>query len=139
MALIAPPDLRFGSDYSSFRPDGTSGQTYNRVYGPRVVLEGVARRWLTPRGDLLWAPNAGFSVAVLLNASRTMNGLNLYKSFLRGEALQVDFVRDATVALLYVGTDLTISGQVTLTTGGTYPLLVAANAAGAVIAQFPNL
>lgn len=132
-------DKRFGSDYSTFRPDGRPGLTCRRITGPRVPLEGVARRWLTNRGDLPWSPNAGsISVQRLQNASGDARMLAHYRAFLIGEAKEVDFVRDAAVLITVRGTTVTINGRITLTTGGTYPLNVAVAGAGAAVAQFPT-
>ena len=130
--------VNFGDDYSTFRPDGTWGMTFTRIRGPRVPLEGVARRWLTAKGDLPWAPNAGFDVYRLLNASRKTFTLNQYQALLASEARQVDFVANAAVTITFDGFTLTVSGLITLTTRGTYPLLVMAKDAGAAIAQVPG-
>lgn len=147
MALLttASPDLRFGVDYSTFHPvvlaDGTStltfGLTYTKIYGPRVPLEHVARRWLTTRGDLFWAPNAGQSVLRLLNNSMLPSRLTQFAAQLAKEAQTVDYVSRAHASIRYVGTTLTISGTITLVTSGTYPLAVGITAAGPVLAQFP--
>lgn len=130
--------LDFGDDYSTFRPDGSWGMTFVRISGPRVPLEGVARRWLTAKGDLPWAPNAGFDVYRLLNASRKMFSLRQYEALLAAEARQVDFVANASVGIIFDGFTLTVKGQISLTNHGTYPLLVTADSAGAALAQFPG-
>lgn len=150
MALltIANPDLRFGSDYSTFKPSAltfpgggnalTWGLTYNRIYGPRVPLEGVVRRWLVDKNGMLWAPDAGFSVYKLLNSRHDTRRLAMYKEFLQREATDVDFVRSATVRISYVGTALTINATISLTLTGNHTLNVGVDQAGNVLAQFPT-
>lgn len=130
--------IDYGSDYSTFRDDGTYGLTYVRITGPRVPLEGVARLWLTDRGSLFWAPTLGFNVARLENASQKRAVLAQYESFLVKAAREVDFVARATVAITYAGTALTAIGRITLADGGTYPLLVTAADAAQVTVQFPS-
>ena len=127
-----------GSDYSTFRPDGTYGLTYVRIYGSRVPLEGVARRWLTTNGDLFWSPNAGFNVSRLENASATPQILKRYASFLVVQAKAVDFVYSATVSVTYVGTTLLVVGSIVLADFTTHPLLVTAAEAATVTTQFPS-
>lgn len=131
-------DTRFGIDYSTFRPDGRPGLTFRRITGPRVPLERVARRWLTTRGDLFWAPNAGWrSVARLQNADYDQRMTDAYRSFLISEAKIVDFVAAAAVALNIRGFVVSISGRITLITGQVYPLNVSITKAGDALAQFP--
>jgi hypothetical protein len=138
MAIIQ--NFPFGDDYSTFKPNGTWGMTYVRISGPRVPLEGVARRWLTPKGYLSWAPNAGFDCYKLLNASRNQSVLRQYQALLAAEAQQVNFVTRAVVTATFVpsGFTLNITGAISLANGGTYPLLVSASAAGQAIIQFPG-
>lgn len=131
-------ELFTGSDYSTFREDGTFGLTYVRITGARVPLEGVARRWLTSQGDLPWAPNAGFNVARLENAGHNVKDLARYKGFLEKEARAVDFVYRASVTITYDGATLTIVGSIVLADFTTHPLLVTADAAGRVSTQFPS-
>ena len=134
-------DTRFGSDYSTFRPDGRPGLTYRRISGPRVPLEGVARQWLSAMGyDMPWAPNAGTTPALyqLLNSAHDQMMLRRMRDFYQRAAEQVDFVARALVTFSYVGTTLTITGAITLITGRTYQLNVGADAAGRIVAEFPN-
>lgn len=132
-------DTRFGSDYSTFRPDGRAGLTYRRITGPRVPLEGVARVWLTALGDMPWSPNTGTEPPVyqLQNAGYNVNDLRQLQIQLVRAARGVDWVADARVGLRYLGTTLTIAGELTLLTGRTYLLNVSASAAAGVVVQFP--
>ena len=130
--------LDTGSDYSTFRADGTYGLTYVRITGARVPLEGVARAWLTSPGELPWAPAFGFNVTRLENASAKQRVLAQYQSFLVKAAKSVDFVVTADVRVTYQGTTLTIVGAITLSDGSTHPLLVSAAEAAQVVVQFPS-
>lgn len=130
--------INTGSDYSTFRDDGTYGLTYVRITGARVPLEGVARLWLTDRGSLFWAPTLGFNVARLENASQKRAVLAQYESFLVKAAREVDFVAAASVAITFSGTTLTAAGRITLVDGVTYPLLVTAADAAVVTVRFPS-
>lgn len=144
MAFQQLAEVDFGSDYSTFRADGSYGLTYQRITGPRVPLEGVARRWLTNPGGIAidgsmwWEPNAGFNVGRLLNASANRNKLTTYRSFLVREARRVDFVVDASVQLSYDGSTLSVFGLITLADNTTHPLLVGASSAAQVLTQFPS-
>lgn len=128
--------IDFGSDYSTFRDDGTPGMTFRKITGPRVPLEGVVRAWLTDPGDLPWAKTFGFNVTRLQNSSHKGDALKLLARRLELVAKDVDFVQGATVTLKPVGDGIEISGFIRLTGAGTYPLNVTASAAGDVIVKF---
>lgn len=122
--------IEFGSDYSTFRPNGTYGLTYQRITGPRVPLEGVGRRWLTSPGDLKWDPTGGFDVAELENNDLSAQARDRIGRRLASEAKQVDFVIDAAVRLVLAGDELTIAGQILLADRTTHTLLLTASQAG---------
>ncbi len=129
----------FGSDYSTFRPDGTYGLTYVRITGPRVPLEAVARRWLCDPGDLPADPNGGFNILRLENArNRTPQGLLTYQILLIREAKKVDFVLDAVVRISYVASVLSVNGKITLADFTDHPLLLTAAQNTAARASFPS-
>lgn len=129
--------INFGSCYSTFKHDGTYGLTYTRITGPRVPLERVARRWLTPPKQLFWAPDAGFDVSRLVNSTHSLTELRQYRGLLIKEAREVDFVYSADVTLDYNGFTLTINGLIVLADRTTHPLLVTASNASAAV-QFPS-
>ncbi len=122
--------LDTGSDYSTFKPDGTYGLTYRRITGPRVPLEGVARRWLTAPGDIKWDPTGGFDVTTLENSDLSPQARNRTERRLKSEAKLVDFVVDAAVSLKLAGDTLTIRGEILLADLTTHTLLLTASQAG---------
>jgi hypothetical protein len=130
--------LSCGSDYSTFRDDGSYGMTYRKIYGPRVPLEGVARAWLTSPGQLFWAPTFGYNAGRLLNAGIPAQTLRRLEPLLRTAAKQVDFVYDAAVTVTYIGNVLTVAGLITLADYGQHPLLLTASQAAAATVQFPT-
>ncbi len=130
--------IDFGSDYSTFRGDGTYGLTYVRITGPRVPLEGVARLWLTSPGDLFWADDLGFNLLRLENAGKKASQIPQYQHFLRSVAKRVDFVLGADVTVSFAGNALSVSARITLADGTPHPLLVSAADAGAAVVQFPS-
>jgi hypothetical protein len=141
--------IDFGSDYSTFRADGTYGMTYRRISGPRVPLEGVVRRWLTnpadptdpsTTGDAAWDPMMGIDISRFLNSAHTSRDLIIFASMMARQAELVDFVASASVRITE-GTDqsLTIESQITLYDGTKHPLLVTASQAAGVVALFPTL
>lgn len=59
-----------GTDISTFAgPDGNDlDRLFRPISGQRAVAEAVARRWITPRQGLVYAPSYGEDVRQLLNA-----------------------------------------------------------------------
>jgi hypothetical protein len=127
-----------GSDYSTFRSDGSYGLTYRRISGARVPLERVARRWLTIPGDLPWDRTAGVGIHRLLNADLTAARLAVLRNRLASEAALVDFVTVARVDCTIVGDSLRADGLIALADGGSHPLLLTATEAS-VLFRFPTL
>jgi len=127
-------DIFFGSDYSTFRQDGTYGLTYRRITGARVPMERVARRWLTAPGDLPWDPTGGFDVAALENGDLKPADFARLAQILATEAKKVDFVIDAAVVARLPGEQLIIDGQILLADLSLHTLMLTASEAGVFFA-----
>ena len=100
-----------------------------------VAAERVARRWLTVRGSVSWAPAMGLGLSILVNADLTPGELARLESEARLEALQVNGVRLAKVKAIIRGGVLTLEGRLTLDTGGEFTLTVYASGATEVLLQ----
>ncbi len=122
--------IDFGSDYSSFKADGSYGLTYRRISGPRVPLEGIGRRWINAPGDVPWDPNSGADIFGWENHDPTPADLVRLGQTLAAEARQVDYVIDAAVSVRLVGDELTVNGQALLADRTRHPLLLTASQAG---------
>lgn len=135
MTLLA--DL---NDVSTFAADGTPGlQPGKRIRGVRVVLEWVARRWLSRVGSLAWDDTARIDVGDLRNADLAASQLGELPAILEGEARLVDFVRRCSVRVaLDTAGVLRIGGSVEIYTAGTYPLAVSISQAKIAL-SFPEV
>ncbi len=123
-------------DMSTF-PDGAPMDlTTVRVTGVRVVLEWVARRWLTMAGTLFWAPNDGVDVRMLVNSDHRPDRMAMLRATLEQEAREVSHVVDCQVDIRTAGEEVLIRGVVTLDDTREYSLSVSIDKAGAAIAQF---
>ena len=107
---VTPPKFYDGSDYNTFRPDGTSGLTFDVITDPRdVVAQHILRRWLIEPGQLD-IPDIGVGVKKYLNMSmRALEAEELVAS-MRIQAQEVDGVED--VALAYSQTSINGGGIV---------------------------
>jgi hypothetical protein len=124
------------TDLSTF-PDGAPmDMTTIAVTGARVVLEWVARAWLSPRGSLFWAVSRGEDVRTLENSDHTLAEIEALRVSLEQEARQVTHVLDASVTLDTSGEQVSVRGDITLDDGTTHPLAVDISEAGAAIALF---
>lgn len=123
-------EIDFGSDYSTFRANGTYGLTYRRISGPRVPLEGVARRWINAPSDIPWDPTSGADIFGWENHDPTPAELTRLAQTLAAEARRVDFVIDAVVIVKLPGDELTAAGQILLADKTQHPLLLTASQAG---------
>ena len=134
--------LALESDYSTFRSDGTYGLTYTRIYGARVPLEGVVRRWLVAPGELLGDPMAGLltNVSRIRNANHSDRDLKVIQRSLENEARQVNYVTGASVAVTNKGLiqGVLVNGRITLTDGITYAMSITATATAVLLTQFPD-
>jgi hypothetical protein len=110
-------------DVSTFGPRGP-GLTAQKIRGPRVVIEWVARSWLTPRGSLPWAPDRGANILDLENSTHDKTSLGSWRTLLVAEAEAVEFVENCDVTITLTGRVITIVGEVLLIDGLTYRLAV---------------
>lgn len=125
-------------DESTFPPPAASGElaldlTGHRIAGARVVLEWVARSWLTPRGALPHAAGEGDDLRVLENSTLDAQDLQRWRSRLAGRAKSVDYVLACAVVITREGRAIVIQGSVRLVDGRTYPLEVRIADAAAVV------
>lgn len=117
---IAPSgDARYGVSLSTF-VDGDFDP--NRlISGPRVVIESIVRGWLTPRGSLLTAPDAGIDVREWIGATMEPGGDYARRHQLIAEAMRDQRVADIDVELAFdqATERLTISATVSLVGANT--------------------
>lgn len=128
------------NDVSTFAADGTPGlQPGKRIRAVRVVLEWVARRWLSRVNSVAWDDTVRIDVGDLRNADLTATQLGELPGILEGEARLVDFVRRCSVrAALDPSGALRIGGSVEIYTAGTYPLAVTITGAKVAL-SFPQV
>jgi len=111
----------FGTDISSWlghTPD--LDPTFSTISGPRVVVESVARRWITLNGGgLFYSPAYGFDTRLLLNSRMDASQYPGIAMQLEAEALKDERVRAIAVVLSFNPTAqlLSIRGTITLATG----------------------
>lgn len=86
------------TDWTTRGPD--MDRRWRQVSGPEAVAEAVIRRLITDRGSLLWAPEVGFDVRLLVNESvntASRAPLIALETYVRAECLADDRVADADV------------------------------------------
>jgi hypothetical protein len=113
----------FGTDVSTFvggRP-GLDPQ-WTTISGDRVVVENVARRWLTPKGFFDDDPDFGEDVREYLQARQNSLTRARARMRLRAQALLEERVADCTVTVDSVGETLKIRGVVKVKQGKTFAL-----------------
>lgn len=96
---------------------GTSDLDFTLVTGRAVVIQAVARRLLTPRGSLFYAPDYGIDLSGLLNARFNSALLARWKSEIERQAEQDDRVASCTATLTVNGQQLKISVALELADG----------------------
>lgn len=127
-------------DTSTFGTDGRPGLQYRRIYGARVALEWVARRWLVPRDGLPWQFGVGLDLFGLLNATPTRAQLGLWKQAFDAEGSRGEYVVGVESTLTLDDSHvLHYAPRVTLVGEGIYPLVVTIDQAADVLFQFPIL
>lgn len=110
-------------DVSTFGPAGI-GLTGQKIRGPLVAVQWVARAWLSPRGALTWALGRGINVLDLENSTHDATSLARWRFALVSEAEDVEFVHSCDVAITLSGRTITVAGSVVLVDGRTYRLAV---------------
>lgn len=126
-------------DTSTFPSSGKFDQTETEIRGARVVLEWVARSWLTQRRRLFWALRRGYDIARLENADKSDVDVERVKERLVYEAVKVEYVRRCVVRITPPSSGaetILIEGQITLIDGKTYPLIVRVAGLGDALTKF---
>ncbi len=90
-------------------------QGLNVVTGPLAVAHGVARRLLTPRGALWYAPDYGYDIRGLLHDDVAQEGL--VEANIEAEALKDDRVLGCVASVARSGELLTVSVRLELDEG----------------------
>lgn len=117
MAVLIPtPD--YGYDWTTYwRPDGQPDLDPNfaTISGPRVVLEAVARRLITPRGSML-DREYGYDLRGLLQATLTTADTARIQAEIEAECLKDERVdtADVTVQLPLATGEMVITIQLSL-------------------------
>lgn len=100
---------------------------FRRITGPRVVLHAVARRFVTPRGSLWWAPDEGYDVRSLLLEGVRPAQLPTYEREIATEAERDERVLSADVTMSFANDVLRIAMTLRLA-AGTFVLVLAVSA-----------
>jgi len=90
---------------------------FRRVTGPMAVVHAVARRFVTPRGRLAWAPNDGFDIRLLLLETVRESDLPTYERLVAIEAEKDERVISADVTMSYSNETLTVQIDLRLANG----------------------
>lgn len=118
-AVIAPFTYN-GSDYNTFKSDGTSGLTFDVITDSRVVVaQHILRRWIVEQGQLD-IESIGVGLYKWLNGTLLVSQYDELLALLRSQALDVDGVDGLTLTASQTpiaggGIQLTISARITLT------------------------
>jgi phage baseplate assembly protein W len=110
-----------GSDVSCFPDLAADGRT---VTGRRLVAEAVARRLITPRGQLIGDPDYGFDVTDYLNADMSPLDIASMRSGIEQECMKDERVRSAN-ATLEIDTESSLEISISLETAdGPFDLVL---------------
>lgn len=123
-AAYREPGYDYGIDVSTF-PDDLDG-SFALFGGPRVVLEAVARRLMTPRGSLLGSPDYGVDLRAWVNESVDEASLQNLKATIESQAQQDERVEAALADIAFDSTTFTmnIKVSVALTSGAVLKLVL---------------
>ena len=118
----------YGSDLSTFAGSGGgvgADPLFRPITGPRVVLEAVARRLMTPRGALLDFPDYGYDLQGLIGKRLTGVAKRRIESDIKAECEAEERVLSATI-IDFVETALnSFRAQIQLTLAeGTFDLVL---------------
>lgn len=105
---------------------------FRKITGPLVVLHAVARRFVTPRGSLWWAPNDGLDVRRWVLDGVRLQDLPTLEQLIVTEAERDDRVLSADATLTFADDVLTIRLSLTLAEG-TFSLVLAVSAVSSTI------
>lgn len=88
-----------GQDYSTVKPDGSFGLTFNIIRDPKVIVaQHIARRWILEKGQLDVA-YIGAGMRRYVNMSLSVSQKDQLEADLRNEALNVDGVARCSVTV----------------------------------------
>lgn len=98
---------------------------FRKITGPAVVLYAVARRFVTPRGSLWWAPDAGFDLRGRLMDGVRQQDIERLASLIATEAERDERVLNAEVTVVFDAAveALTVTMNLTLA-DGVFPLVL---------------
>lgn len=109
-------------------PNGPELDPYwRRVSGGLAVVHSVARRLVTPRGRLSWAPGVGFDVGELLNEGLTEAAVRTIATYCRAEVLADERVEAAEVEFVldHATHKARLTVRISTSTKETFRLVVA--------------
>lgn len=119
-------ELELGTDISVF-PD--LGKRFRLVTGRANLAEAVAKRLMTPRGKLHYAPDYGFDLRRFVNANSTPDVLSSVRSNVVGEVTKDERVLSATATVTFIAASETLRVEILLTDAdGPFKMIVAADA-----------
>ncbi len=102
---------------------------FRRITGNEAVAHAVARRLVTARGSMSWAPDVGFDVRSYLNESLDRSTLLFLSGAIRAEAEGDERVRSADVRLDFDQPTGALTISLSIVTGdGPFTLVLRASA-----------
>ena len=117
----------YGYDVSTF-PD--LDPMFTLVTGPRVVAEAVMRRFMTPRGGLVDAPDYGLDLRARINGKLMPGDIARLQADLEAEAEKDERVLSATATVTAVPSTMSMRVSVQLeTAAGPFTLVMLASSA----------
>jgi hypothetical protein len=113
------------TDLSTFGTDGSIGLYLTRpIRGVRVVLEHVARRWLTSPGEHPADPTMILDLMTYINNDPSDSDLRKLPARLDFQAARVQFVKRCKSTVRFVNNVLTVKGDIDIIGAGEFPLVV---------------
>jgi hypothetical protein len=113
------------TDLSTFGTDGSIGLNLTRpIRGVRVVLEHVARRWLTSPGEHPADPTMILDLMTYINNDPTDSDLRKLPARLDFQAARVQFVKRCKSTVRFASNVLTVKGDIDIIGAGEFPLVV---------------
>jgi hypothetical protein len=118
----------YGTDLTTYAAGNGQADldpTFAVISGPRVVIERVARKLMTPTGSML-KPGWGYDLRSVLQSSLTPAQIGALRGTIADQITQEPEVDSANVSVSYTiqGKQLQVTGQITLLSGVTFPLVL---------------
>ena len=111
------------TDFSTFGLDGSIGLYLNKpIRGVRVVLEHVARRWITSPDEHPADPTMILDLTTYINNDPTDSDLRKLPQRLDYQAARVQFVKRCRSSVRFVSGALIVKGDVDVIDVGEFPL-----------------